>query len=204
MYTMSSMPSRLGVLALALACAACTAAVKVRTAAEPSADLSRLHTFRVMTTPTRQGADTTSQSDPMLVNSITNRALRDDISQAFERRGYVAAGDGADFAVAYYASTRERLNVTYYDYGYPFWPRWWNRRGFGGSYYGQTADVTTYDEGTVIVDVVDPGTRELIWRGQGVAEVSSDPAKYRKELARTVTAIVDKFPRAGTAVAQVP
>jgi len=48
----------------------------------------------------------------------------------------------------------------------------------------------------VIVDVVDPNTRELLWRGQGVAAVSDDEAKYEQDLWKTVTAILEKFPRA--------
>ena len=199
---MNTMSSRAALAALALAAAACAPAVHVRTAAEPSSDLTGLHTFAVMPTPVRRGGGAMSASDPMLVNSITNRALRDDLTRAFEKRGYVAQSGDADFAVAYYASTQEKLNVTYWDYGYPFWPHWWNRYGWGPNYAGPVGDVTEYDQGTVIVDVIDPSTRQLVWRGQGVAQVSDDPAKYRKELARTVTAIVDKFPRAHATVAQ--
>jgi len=187
--------------ALILGAAACAPAVRVRTAAEPSANLSALRTFVVMPTPARRGG-TSSASDPMLVNSITNRALRDDLTRAFEGRGYAPQGDNADFAVAYYASTQDKLNVTYWDYGYPFWPHGWRGYGYGFGYPGPVAQVTEYDQGTVIVDVINPSTKQLLWRGQGVAEVSSDPKEYQKELARTATAIVDKFPKAQSVVAQ--
>ena len=189
---------RAAAAALVVWTAACAPAVHVRTTAEPSANLSTLRTFAVMPTPRQRGGGTPSASDPMLVNSITNRALRDDLTRAFESRGYVPQGGDADFAIAYYASTQDKLNVTYYDYDYPFWPHWWNSYG----YRGPVAQVTEYDQGTVIVDVIDPKTKQLLWRGQGVAEVSPDPKEYQKELARTVTAIIDKFPKAESAVAQ--
>ena len=48
----------------------------------------------------------------------------------------------------------------------------------------------------MIVDVVDPKTQELLWRGQGVAPVSDDPNTYAKELGQTVNAILKKFPHA--------
>jgi len=197
---MHSTSWRAAVAALALGAAACAPAVEVRTAAEPSSDLSARHTFTVMQAPARRGGGTLSQGDPMLVNSINNRALRDDLTQAFEGRGYTPGGDNADFAVAYYASTQDKLDVTYFDYGYPFWPHWW--RGYGFGYRRPAAQITEYDQGTVIVDVIDPKSKQLLWRGQGTADVSRDPAKYRKELARTVKAIVDKFPPAQSAVAQ--
>ena len=56
--------------------------------------------------------------------------------------------------------------------------------------------VTQYTQGTVIVDVINPTTKELLWRGQGVAAVSDNEAQYEQDLWKTVTAILDKFPQA--------
>ena len=175
--------------AAVLALTAC-ASVDVRTVTSPDANLSALHTFNVMPNPQRRPPSAQSASDPMLVNSISNRALRADLVKGFENRGYVLA-DNPDFAVAYYASTKEKLDVTYWDYGYPFYPRWWG--GMGGPY---DPTVTQYTQGTVIVDVINPGTKELLWRGRGVATVSDNQAQYEQDLWKTVTAILEKFPQA--------
>jgi hypothetical protein len=56
--------------------------------------------------------------------------------------------------------------------------------------------VNEYTQGSVIVDVIDPQTQELLWRGQGVANVSSDPGKYTQEMNQSVAAILKKFPQA--------
>ena len=108
--------------ALVLALTAC-ASVDVRTAKSPDANLSALHTFAIMPQPDRRYPAAHSTNDPMLVNSITNRALRDDLVKAFENRG-----DTPDFTVAYYASAKEKLDVTYWDYGYRYSPSWWEAR----------------------------------------------------------------------------
>jgi hypothetical protein len=55
---------------------------------------------------------------------------------------------------------------------------------------------TRYTEGTVIVDVVNPRTKEVLWRGRGVATVSDNEAQYEQDLWKTVTAILEKFPQA--------
>jgi hypothetical protein len=60
---------------------------------------------------------------------------------------------------------------------------------------------TVYTEGTVIVDVVDATSHELLWRGRGVATVSRDPERYRQNLREIVEAIVQKFPLAVRGVA---
>jgi uncharacterized protein DUF4136 len=175
-----------------LALTAC-ASVDVRTVTSPAADLGALRTFSVMPNPERPPQFAPSANDPMLVNSISNRALRADLVKGFENRGYALA-DKPDFAVAYYASTKQKLDVTNWDYGYPFYPRWWGGWRTGWGPYDST--VTQYTEGTVIVDVINPETKELLWRGSGVATVSDDEARYEQDLWKTVTAILDRFPQA--------
>ena len=181
--------------AIIFALTAC-ASVDVRTVTSPDANLGALHTFKVMANAKpRSPSGAQSANDPMLVNSVSSRALRADLVKGFTNRGYVLS-DNPDFAVAYYASTKEKLNVTYWDYGYDYYPRWWG--GWGGGFGPGPNDptVTQYTQGTVIVDVINPTTKDLLWRGQGVATVSDNEAQYEQDLWKTVTAILDKFPQA--------
>jgi len=46
----------------------------------------------------------------------------------------------------------------------------------------------------VIIDLVDPGSRQLLWRGKGVAHVSTDPNTFTNELGKVVDAITKKVP----------
>jgi hypothetical protein len=188
--------------------------VQVRTSVDPNADLAALHTFYVLPAPSRNASSPLPATDPMLDNSITNKALRNDLTQSLQSRGYQAAPqESADFQVAYYAGTSTKLDTTYW--GGPRLDRAWRysyrgRRGwawpyYGANYYGPMnpwgygtgrASVTSTTEGKVIVDVTDPRTNELLWRGQGVEPVSSDPAQYASDLQGVVNAILAKFPRA--------
>jgi Domain of unknown function (DUF4136) len=182
----------LSLLALVIP-AACAPGVHVRTAAAPDAHLTNLHTFIVMATPSRRArASASDEVDPMLENSITYHALHADLISNFQEHGYVIDSAKPDFAVAAYASARQKLDVTQYDYGYPYWRyRWWGPLDY--------PEITQYTEGTVVIDVIDPKTKDLLWRGQGVASVSDDPQVYAKELAKTVAKIVDRFPPAAPA-----
>jgi hypothetical protein len=198
--------------ALVASVAGCSrSGITVRTAAEPGATLTALHTFYVLTPPARSAnAAPLAANDPMLENSITNNALRADLAQALQSRGYaLAPRQSADFDVAYYAGTREKFDTTYW--GPTFDPGWryhyWGRRSWawpysglgyvGGPYPGAAGmNVTTYTEGQVIVDVVDPRSQQLLWRGQGAEPVSTDPAQYARDLQNVVGAIIAKFPHA--------
>ncbi len=147
--------ARLVPIAAVVGLAACASAVQVRTALSPDASLSGLRTFRVQPTPKPSIASAQSTSDPMLVNSISNRALRGDLRQGFEKLGYAVNDSTPDFCVAYYASTNQQLDITAWDYGYSLRPRWW--RGWGPRYRDMYEPmVTQYTRGTVIVDVFDP------------------------------------------------
>jgi hypothetical protein len=191
--------------------------VQVRTSVEPDANLAALHTFYVLPAPQRSANAPLPATDPMLDNSITNRALRADLTTALQSRGYAPTSrQGADFLVAYYAGTSQKLDTTYwgptYDPGWRYQYR--GRRGWAWPYYGapyygsmnpwgggQQMSVTSSTQGQVIVDLIDPKTNELIWRGQGVEPVSTDPAQYSNQLQGVVNAILAKFPQASQPVA---
>jgi hypothetical protein len=60
--------------------------------------------------------------------------------------------------------------------------------------------VTQYTEGSVIIDIVKPGSQQLLWRGEGKAQLSDDPSENVQQLAKAAEAIVAKFPHATTRV----
>lgn len=84
----------------------------------------------------------------MFETSVSNRALREHLANAFGGRGYVVDQANPDFTVAYYASRRGELDVTAWDYGY---------RGRWGGWRG--------DEGVVQVRpfVTTPRRTDRIW-----------------------------------------
>ena len=182
---------------LALVTAGCGRSIEVRTMAAPDVGFSALHTFRMLPGPARRdGRAATGGDDPMINNSIANRAIRAPIVKGFQDLGYTIDERNPDFAVAFYASAREKLDVTTWDYGYPFYPGW-------SRYPRPTQTVTPYTEGSVIVDVINPTTHALLWRGEGTAALSDDLNENVKQLAKAAEAIVARFPQATPRVVAV-
>jgi len=184
--TRSHMPlvRALPVLAtLALVLGACNP-VQVRTVVAPGADFSNRKSFHLMTPKPRADARA-SQNDPVLVNSITYQRVRQAVQADLEQKGYSYTDQGQSMSVAIYASAKDKLDVRTWNYGYGWrrWPR-------------EQTEVYEYTQGTVIIDVIDPTSKELLWRGQGKAEVSDDPNKYAEELDKTINKILEKFPNA--------
>ncbi len=160
--------------------------LRVEALEAPGADFGQRGTFRIVERSARvDSIRPIRTSNVMLNNSIIDQMLRDDIRRAFEARGYTMTNVDPDFEVAYYARAIERIEVSNVDRGY------YNYYG-----YRDYRDVYEFTEGTVVIDVVNPDTRELLWRGSGVATVSDNPKKYASQLNEAVGKIVGRFPPA--------
>jgi len=174
--------------AIAVAGAACGPRIEVRTMTAPDAGFAGMHTFRVLPVPVRRGSGpVSSENDPMVASSIANRALREQIVQGFTSRGYAQDEKSADFAIAFYATAREKLDVSEWDYGYPFSAGW-------GAPNGMSASTTTYAEGSLVVDVLRSNDRVLLWRGEGRAQLTDDPSENVARLGNAARTIIAKFP----------
>jgi hypothetical protein len=68
---------------------------------------------------------------------------------------------------------------------------------FAGRGYTESANpVTDYPAGTLIVDIVDAKTNQLVWHGQGMNRIPSDSNLYGRQVAAAVHEIVAQFPKA--------
>ncbi len=175
---------------VAAAVAGCASGnVNVRTQLAPQANFGSYRTYQLMTPHIGAGrGNPAAQNDPMLDNSITNQALRSEIRQRLDALGYRPGDGDADIGVAVYAASRQALDVTTVDYGYPFRP-WW---------FGPRQEVVPVTRGTVVIDVVDRHANRLVWRGVGRSEVSDNPDDYARDLKNAVDQVLRKMPRAGS------
>ena len=75
------------------------------------------------------------------------------------------------------------------------WYRPWYAYGAPFGYYGNItfADQGHYKEGTLIIDLIDPHTRKIVWRGFGVGEVHHNPEKDVEDLPKVVDGIIDQL-----------
>lgn len=184
--------SRLFPLSLALlaAVAGCHGGVDIRTMSAPEPGLNTLHTFRILPAPRRRDLGIVEgDDDPMMNNSIARSMLRERLIAAFQSRGYVLDSLRADFGVAFYTTSRERVDPSVWDYGYPFYPDW-------PHYPPSILYPNHHVEGTVVVDVVKLEPRRHVWRGEGVAELTNDANDNVQQLARAAAMIVARFPMA--------
>jgi hypothetical protein len=93
--------------------------------------------------------------DPRLDNNpFFHDYLQGAIEKRLDMRGYeLAANGGADLLVHYHASVNQRVEVSSADQRY------------GYCYENCEARVIEYEQGTLVIDIVDPRTGKVVWRG---------------------------------------
>jgi uncharacterized membrane protein len=153
-------------IAGALLLVAVTAAfgMSVKSDYEKNFDFSQLHSFTFKTDR--------ASNDPLITNTIVAGRIQNALTAQLEANGFTQAPQDPDFIVAFYSRTSEKTQVQSAGFG----PGFGFGRGFGWGYgvpfrgrwrwgYGPDIWTSTYTQGCVMADIIDPKTNELIWRG---------------------------------------
>ncbi len=174
---------------LALAAAGCSS-IKVNTDWNPQYDFTRLQTWRWDDNSQMSTGNPAVDSDDLLAGRVEQA-----VTEVLTGKGYVKTNTSeGDFEVAWFLTVEPKTKVTtvndYHGYGGPY--RGWYGAGYGSS----TTVVDSYSQGTLIIDVKDGKTGELVWRGSGSARLreKADPQKAQERARDAVSQILAKFP----------
>lgn len=130
-------------------------------------------------------------NDPIANNRLWAQEIENDLSGQLQSNGLERTTSGQpDFLVTYYVGLKEKYDVRYLDYNYPGFHGRRFRRGWGWS---RDVDVwrIPYTDSTLIVDVIDARTNELVWRGYNTATI--DMKKPDKRIDKATEALVKRF-----------
>jgi Domain of unknown function (DUF4136) len=131
--------------------------------------------------------------DPIANNRLWGQTIHKEIASDLQSNGFEPAAKGAhaDFLVAYYVGLKEKYDVQVMGYGYP---GFWGPRRFRWA-WGWPSDLDVwripYTDSTLIMDVIDGQTNQLIWRGYDANTI--DMKKPDKRLDKAVDGLVKKF-----------
>lgn len=180
-------------LAVFVALSAGCASIDTHADWDPAVDFLRLQTWKWAQNAQTMTGNTAADTDGLLARRVTAA-----IDQTLSSKGYVETGtDQADFEVAWFFTVEDRTQVTtindYQGYGAGY--RGWYGAGYGGYSTSQTM-VDNYRQGTLIIDVKDGASGELIWRGSGSARLKekTDPATAQARANDAVAQILARFP----------
>jgi len=195
------------VVAMVSGLSACTS-YDYYTAGLNRTNLSEYRTFAWM--PPARNRNTSANG-----SMVADAKIKDAATAALQAKGLTLDQRNPDIIVSY-SSVVGRGTRTYYypEYfgGYPgYYPGfgfglgWGGWGGWGGWYrpyyyygapfvYGGVGVSTeNYKEGTLIIDLIDRHTRQIVWRGFGVGEVHHNPQKNLDDLPEIVNGILDQL-----------
>ena len=168
-----------------LALAGCSS-ISVNHDYDTHADFTTYQTFAWMERSQEMpaNAEQAEQSSDLL-----DRRIRGSIEGELAHRGMAqVTGSEADLLVVYHLGTQEKVQVT--DWGYSYSNYYW---GYGG----RQIDVYQYTQGTLIIDLVDAGTQNLVWRGSGTKTIDrtqKSPEQLQANIDEAVGRIMQSYP----------
>jgi Domain of unknown function (DUF4136) len=130
--------------------------------------------------------------DPLLVDRI-----KDAVGRVLTAKGWTQVDSGGDVSIVAIEITQQQqtLNTFYDGFGGGWGWRGFGGRGFGGGGFGDATTTTeTYNVGTLVVDLFDTKTKNLIWRGSSSDTLSNNANKNTKNLDKGVQKMFEHFP----------
>jgi hypothetical protein len=182
-------PAALSAALLALACAG----AGVRVDYDREVDFSGYQSFDWVAPPPGALADSAAEGDPFERNSLLDKRVRAAVERELAARGFVRADrTDASFLLNYHVILKERISA---------WTTWGGGYGWGGWGYRAFGDAVVqldqFQEGTFVLDVIDPKRNQLTWRGW-VVRRTRDGNYDEREVHTSVERILARFPpRAG-------
>jgi hypothetical protein len=121
--------------------------------------------------------------DPLLVDRIKSA-----VNSTLSAKGLTQADSGGDLSIVAMEITKNQQTLnTFYDGGFGGW-RW------GGGFGNATTTTDTYKVGTLVVDLFNTQSKELVWRGSSSDTLSNNSDKNIKNLNKGVEKMFKHFP----------
>jgi hypothetical protein len=129
-------------------------------------------------------------------NPLSEKRVLAEIQQGLVEKGWTVTTDDAKadaFVILHGATEKQKSLNTFYSgggyggYGY--------RGGWGGGMGGtSTTTVDEYLVGTLVVDIFNAKSKQLVYRGTATDELSDKPEKNAKKLAKASDKLFKDFP----------
>ncbi|MFD1094973.1 DUF4136 domain-containing protein [Salegentibacter chungangensis] len=126
--------------------------------------------------------------DKAEISDLDKKRILRAIESEMQAKGF-AKSENPDLLVSIFTKTNENINIYQNNYGWGYgwgWHPW-----YWGSGYNT---VTRTSEGTLYIDLIDAGEKELVWQGMGTAALAEEVNKKQERINEIVQKIMEKYP----------
>lgn len=156
---------------------------------DTSVDFSAMRTFAWQ-------KDTQAKTGDIRIDDpFLDQRIRTAVEQALQSNGYQKTDrSSADFLIGYQVGIQQKIKSDDFQTGIGYGV---GRRGrYGTIGIRSGVQVQSYDEGMLIIDVLDPENNALLWRGKGTDTLSDHGGQEEKtkKINEAVEKILTQFP----------
>ncbi len=161
-------------------------AQKVTTDYDKNTDFSKYQKYQFL-----GWADNSDQ----VMNDLDKTRMREAFQSELAARNLKAMDSDGDVTISLYVVVNQKTSTSAYTTyhgrtGYGYRRGGW---GWGNGYSTTTYSESDYLQGTLVMDVFDGESKELIWEGVATQAIK-DPKKREKSIPKTVAKLMKKFP----------
>ena len=124
-------------------------------------------------------------NDPRFYNELTDKRIRDAVNKEMGAKGFVLKTSNVQLKLHYHIIIENKSVVATEPVGTRYGAYWEKNR----------TSVFQYKEGTLIIDLMDANTNQLVWRGWATDVITDKTTKEpEKSINNAVQQIFKKFP----------
>lgn len=182
---MGKMSIAVAILGLVSGCSG----LKIYTDYDPTLNFSRFQTYAWMPQVTEQSGDFRVDND------LVQKRLRRAVDTQLQSAGFRLVDESeASFFVSYRALMVDKTQIS--SSGGSIGYGRWNDGRYGSVAYGGGVDSYDYTQGTVILDIIDPKSMELVWRGtaEQTVEPKLSPQEREQRINQAYQKMLERFP----------
>jgi hypothetical protein len=135
-----------------------------------------------------------TSANPTAFEPLLDRRVKDAVGSELVKKGLMPDANDPDLLIAYdvaVAQDPNTANTTATASGYGYW--------YGYRYTYNTSDfpgyqpINTYSVGTMVIDLIDPSSNELVWRGSAEGEIDAAQTEEKK-IRGSIARILAQYP----------
>jgi hypothetical protein len=159
----------------------CSPNIRVYTDHDPGYDLENYKTF-----DWSEKENIEHGKNPLRYNELNDKRIKTAVREELESRGYLFSEIEPDLVIHYHIVIDDQSIIANDPFGHSYSPNWIRMQ----------TNIYSYREGTLIIDLMDARTNNLIWRGWAVSAINEvlRPEEVEKLIRHAVSKIFRKFP----------
>ena len=161
--------------------------VKVTTDSEKSTNFSQYKTYSFLGW---------QKNSDQVMSEFDRKHMRDAFKNEFDKRNLKFMKEGGDMSISLFIVVSKETSTTAYTNYYGGYGGRYRRYGggWGTGYATTTYSENDYLKGTLVMDVFDEKSGDMVWQGVAIKTIPENSEKRKKSISKTVEALMNKFP----------